>query len=214
MSSSTVIVLDFETSGHSPGLGDRPIEVGAVRLEGNRIMDHFQELMNPGFPIGWFIESLTGISNQQIAQAPPCEEVMTRFADWIGDTPLIAHNAAFDRRFLDAELALIGRSRDNPMACTVLMARRILPEAPNHKLATLVHYCGIPTSGIFHRALADAEMTGRLWMTMTELLRERYKLDAIPFALMQHLSRISRTRVEHYLEKYCRQRQDHLNRAG
>ena len=214
MSCSTVIVFDFETSGHSPKLGDRPIEVGAVRLEEDRIVDRFQELMNPGFPISWFIESLTGINNQQIAAAPPCEEVMTRFADWIDDSPLVAHNAAFDRKFLDSELALIGRSRDNPMACTVLTSRRLLPEAPNHKLATLVHYCGIRTSGIFHRALADAEMTGRLWMTMTDLLRQRYNLDAIPFDLMQQLGRIGRAKVERYLQEYCHQRPGWTNRTG
>jgi DNA polymerase III subunit epsilon len=214
MSSSAVIVFDFETSGHSPKHGDRPIEVGAIRLEEDRIVERFQELMNPGFPISWFIESLTGISNQQVIAAPPCEEVMSRFADWIGDTPLIAHNAAFDRKFLDAELALIGKSRDNALACTVLAARRLLPEAPNHKLATLVHYCGIHTSGTFHRALADAEMTSRLWITMTDLLKRRYNLETIPFALMQHLSRIGRAKVESYLQEYCRRRRDHLNMAG
>lgn len=214
MSSSTVIVFDFETSGHSPKHGDRPIEVGAVRLERDRIVDRFQEVMNPGFPISWFIESLTGIKNQQVTAAPPCEEVMSRFADWISDTPLIAHNAAFDQKFLDAELARIGRNRDNAMACTVLAARRLLPEAPNHKLATLVHYCGIHTSGVFHRALADAEMTGYLWITLTGLLRKRYNLDTIPFALMQHLSRISRAKVERYLQEYCRHQGNYLNMAG
>lgn len=208
MPCSPVIVLDFETSGHSAELGDRPIEVGAVRLEQDRIVDRFQELMNPGFTISWFIESLTGISNQLVAASPPCEEVMTRFADWIGDTPLIAHNASFDRKFLDAELALIGRNRENPMACTVLAARRLFPDAPNHKLATLVHHCGIRTSGVFHRALADAEMTGRLWITMTDLLRHRYNLDTIPFTLMQQLTRISRAKVDRYLQEYCNRQQE------
>lgn len=200
-----VIVFDFETTGHSPKYGDRPIEVGAVRIEQNRIVERFQALMNPGFTISWFIQSLTGISNDLVATAPPCEEVMTRFADWFGDTPLVAHNVGFDRTFLDAELALIGRERTNPMACTVLTARRLFPDFPDHKLATLVRSLEIPTDGTFHRALADAEMTGHLWITMTELLRDRYDLQQIPFSLMQELMKIGRAKVDRYLRTFAEQ---------
>jgi DNA polymerase-3 subunit epsilon len=199
MSRSPVIVLDFETTGHSPSQGDRPIEVGAVRIEHDRIVDRFQALMNPGFTISWFIESLTGISNELIAEAPPCEEVMTRFADWIGDVPLVAHNAGFDSKFLDAELAQLGRERINPMACTVLTSRRLFPESPNHKLATLVRHLGIFTDGTFHRALADAEMTGHVWIAMIDLLCDRYGLDEVPFVLMQQLARIGRAKVHRFL---------------
>ncbi|MCL1980822.1 MAG: 3'-5' exonuclease [Proteobacteria bacterium] len=199
MPQTAVIVLDFETTGHSPAFGDRPIEVGAVRIENGMMVDRFQALMNPGFTISWFIESLTGISNQLVAQAPDCEEVMARFADWIGETPLVAHNAGFDSKFLDAELARIGRERVNPMACTVLAARRLFPEAPNHRLATLVRHLNIFTTGTFHRALADAEMTGRLWIAMTDLLRDRYQLEKVDFALMQALTRIARTKVDRFI---------------
>jgi DNA polymerase-3 subunit epsilon len=203
MPSSPVIVLDFETTGHSPSQGDRPIEVGAVRIEHGRIVDRFQALMNPGFPVSWFIESLTGISNALIAEAPSCEEVMARFADWIGEIPLVAHNAGFDGKFLDAELAMIGRGRENPMACTVLTSRRLFPESPNHKLATLVRHLGIFTDGTFHRALADAEMTGHVWIAMTDLLRDRYGLEAVPFSLMQDLARIGRAKVDRYLRGFA-----------
>ena len=200
-----VIVFDFETTGMSPAFGDRPIEVGAVRIEHDMIVDRFQELMNPGCTISWFIESLTGISNELVAEAPPCEEVMARFADWIGDTPLVAHNAGFDRKFLDAELARISRERSNPMACTVLAARRLFPEAPNHKLTTLVRHLGIFTDGTFHRALADAEMTGHLWIAMTDLLRSRYQLNEVPFPLVQDLTRIGRAKVDRFLRHHAAQ---------
>ena len=205
MPNHPVIVLDFETTGMSPKYGDRPIEVGAVRIENNAIVDRFQGLMNPGFAISWFIESLTGISNALVAEAPPCEEVMDRFADWIGDAPLVAHNAGFDRTFLDAELLRIGRDRGNPMTCTMLTSRRLFPESPNHKLATLVRHCGIYTDGTFHRALADAEMTGHLWIAMTDLLQDRYGLREVPFPLMQALSRIARTKADRYLRTYAAQ---------
>lgn len=197
--SPTVIVFDFETTGHSPKHGDRPIEVGAVRIVEDRIAERFQSLMNPGFSITWFIESLTGISNDLIAGAPPCAEVMAQFADWIGDTPLVAHNVGFDRAFLDAELAQLGRERTNPLACTVLTARRLFPEAPNHQLATLVRYLDLPGDGTFHRALADAEMTGHLWTGMLDVLYNRYGLTQVPFALMQTLMRVARAKVDRYL---------------
>ena len=79
MNGSAVIVLDFETSGLSPHYGDRAIEIGAVKLENSMITDRFQSLMNPGFRISSFIESFTGISNDMVAAAPPCEEVMELF---------------------------------------------------------------------------------------------------------------------------------------
>lgn len=205
MTSAPVIVLDFETTGMSPQWGDRPIEVGAVRLENDLIVDRFESLMNPGFPITWFIEQLTGISNQLVAEAPPCEEVMKRFADWIGDTPLVAHNASFDRKFLDAELALLGRDRGNPMACSMLAARRIFPGAINHKLATLVQHCGIFTGGSFHRALADAEMTGHVWIAMTDAIKNAYGLSEVPFALMQQLTVIGRKKAHLYLQTLARE---------
>jgi len=205
MQNPIVIVFDFETTGMSPAFGDRPIEVGAVRIEQDLIVDRFQELMHPGCTISWFIESLTGISNEMVAEAPPCEEVMARFADWIGNTPLVAHNAGFDRKFLDAEFTRIGRERTNPMACTVLAARRLYPEAPNHKLATLVRHLGIFTDGTFHRALADAEMTGHMWIAMTDLLRDRYNLDEVPFSLMQDLTRIGRAKVDRFLRNHAAQ---------
>lgn len=91
------ILLDFETSGLSPHYGDRAIEIGAVLIENSLIVDRFQSLMNQGFRINSFIEAYTGISNDMVEAAPPCEEVMEQFADFIGDFPLVAHNASFDR---------------------------------------------------------------------------------------------------------------------
>ena len=205
MTTASVIVLDFETSGMSPQWGDRPIEVGAVRIENDLIVDRFESLMNPGFPVTWFIEQLTGISNQLLHDAPPCAEVMSQFADWMGDTPLVAHNASFDRKFLDTELALLGRERINPMACSMLASRRIFPEAANHKLATLVQYCGIYTGGTFHRALADAEMTGHVWIAMTDRIQNQYGLREVPFTLMQQVSGMGRSKAGRYLQSLAKE---------
>lgn len=201
MDAFPVIILDFETTGLAPKNGDRAIEIGAVRIEGNRITDHFQSLMNPGCRISYFIESYTGITNDMVEAAPPCEEVMEQFAEFIGGHPLVAHNASFDRRILDAELGYIGRSRNSIMACSMLAARRVYPHAPNHKLGTLVRYCAIRTDGRFHRALADAEMTGHLWIAMIDKIKNTYGLDQVPFDLMRALSTTARAKAPAYLAK-------------
>ena len=201
MNNLPVIVLDFETTGLSPQYGDRAIEIGAVLLENNRVTDRFQSLMNPGFRISSFIESYTGINNGMVAAAPPCEEVMERFAEFMGALPLVAHNASFDRKFLDSELGFIGRSRTSNMACSMLVARRVYPNSPNHQLATLVRHCSIHTDGTFHRALADAEMTGRLWISMIDKIKDRFGITRVPFDLMRKLSKITRAKAPAYLEK-------------
>jgi len=201
MNTSPLIVLDFETNGLSPQYGGRAIEIGAVLIEGARIIDRFQNLMNPGCRISPFIEAYTGITNEMVAGAPPCEEVMEQFAEFIGDLPLVAHNASFDRSFLDSELGFINRSRTNRMACSMLAARRVFPDAPNHKLATLVRYCGIRTDGVFHRALADAEMTGRLWLAMLEAIRSDYGIEALSFDTLCELCRTPRAKVAAYFFK-------------
>lgn len=200
-SADTVVVLDFETTGMSPDYGDRAIEVGAVRLEQGQVTGRFQALMNPGRRINGFIEGLTGITNDMVSDAPGCESVMDEFADFIDGYHLVAHNASFDRRFLDAELRRIGRDYSGEFACSMLAARRVYPDAPNHRLGTLVEYRNIPTDGTFHRALADAEMTAGLWVSMLDELHGRYALESIPFTVMQGLTRVSRTGIGKYLER-------------
>ena len=196
----TVVVLDFETTGLSPNQGDRAIEIGAVRIERGVVTDRFQELMNPGFRISGFIESYTGITNAQLKIAPPCEEVMDRFADFIGDDNLVAHNASFDSRFLDAELRRLSRSYAGSFACSMLIARRLYQQAPNHKLGTLVEYKNIPNDGVFHRALADTEMTAKLWLIMLDELKATHRIDPVSFPFMQKLGRTAKGAVRRLLE--------------
>jgi len=181
------IVLDFETTGMSPGSGARATEIGAVLVQDGRITDRFQSLMNAGVRIPFFIQQLTGITNAMIADAPPCDDVMRRFHAFIGDRPLVAHNAAFDRKFLDAEFSRVGLHTSQPMICSMRLARRIFQDAPNHKLGTLVKYANIETDGVFHRALADAEMTARLMLKMTDHLRRSHGLKEIGVDLLQQL---------------------------
>ncbi|MCL1048181.1 3'-5' exonuclease [Shewanella abyssi] len=201
---NTVIVLDFETTGLSPNQGDRAIEIGAVMLKDGIVIDRFQQLMNPGFRVSGFIESYTGISNQMLSGAAPCDEVMDQFADFIADYNLVAHNASFDQRFLDAELKSIGRDYRGEFACSMLIARRLYQDAPNHKLGSLIHYKQIEHDGVFHRALADSEMTADLWLVMLDDLKQDHRIQNPEFTLMQMITKQSKANVNRYLSSYGR----------
>lgn len=195
----TVIVLDFETTGLSPDSGDRAIEIGAVRIEKGIITDRFQSLMNPGVRISGFIEDYTGITNKMLKSAPSCKKVMSEFSDFIEDFNLVAHNASFDSRFLDSEFKFIRKRYSGEFVCSMLLARRLCQDAPNHKLGTLVEYLNLPTDGTYHRALADAEMTAYLWKRMLDDLEAEYKLTQIPFSLMQKISKTPKANLDKLL---------------
>ncbi len=202
MGNYTLVVIDFETTGLSPGCGDRTIEVGAVLLSNNQIMDRFQSLMNPEMRISSFIEEYTGITNRMLSTAPPIKVVMKNLKTFITGHHLVAHNASFDSRFLDAELDRINHKRKNEFACSMLTSRRLYPDAPNHKLETLVRYKNLKTDGIHHRALADAEMTAHLWIRMIDDIKGTYGLKNVPFGLMQKLSRIPKKKVPEFFMKH------------
>lgn len=201
---SPILILDFETSGLSPDLGDRVIEVGVVRIEEGRIADRFQSLMNPGLRISPFIERYTGITNTMLRRAPPVTEVMEQLAGFLGDTPLVAHNASFDRKFLDAELHRIGRRRAQDMLCSVRVSRRVYPSAASHALGALVEYLGLPNDGVFHRALADAELTAHLWLRICADLGRRHGFETVPLPVLAAIQGVPVKRAEAYLRAAAR----------
>ena len=194
-----VVVLDFETSGMSPAQGDRAIEVGAVLIRNQQITDRFQSLINPGFLVTREIEMVTGINNRMLNDAPDAASVMNELAQFVGNNPLVAHNATFDQKFLEAEFAMIGKKRPYNFGCTLLLARRIYPEMPNHKLETLIRMKGLAINGQFHRALADAEMTAALWMNIIEDLKIEYGFNDIPFDVLKKLGKIPYQQVREFL---------------
>ncbi|WP_163391476.1 3'-5' exonuclease [Enterovibrio norvegicus] len=196
----SVIVLDFETTGLSPNMGDRAIEIGAVKLVNGDVVDTFQELMNPGRRVSSFIEGYTGITNNMLRTAASCEDVMEKFGHFIGDSHLVAHNASFDKRFLDAELERVNVRYSAQFACSMLIARRLIQDAPTHKLGDLVRFKHIDNDGVFHRALADAQMTAKLWMVMIDELEQQGVFDP-SFKLMQTISKTSKGAMRGLLEK-------------
>ena len=98
--------IDFETTGLSPESGDRIIEVGIAILSGGRIVDRYQSFINPQTRIPAVVSSLTGINDSMVRTAPKAAQVMPEIINFVGDLPLVAHNASFDKRFTE-----IARSR-------------------------------------------------------------------------------------------------------
>jgi len=195
----TVAVIDFETTGISPGQGARATEIAAVLVEGGRIVARFQSLMNSGAWVPPFIEHLTGITNRMLADAPPARAVMREVAWFTRGCPLVAHNAAFDRIFWHAETARAECAPDSAhhFACTLLLSRRLYPNAPNHRLGTLARFHALPDAGRAHRALADAETTAQLLLRVQGDVRERFAAELaerdVSHALLMRLQRAPKT---------------------
>lgn len=198
----TLAVIDFETTGLSPAQGARATEIAAVVLHDGHIVRHYQSIMNAGVWVPYFITDLTGITNEIVRRAPPAAKVMNEVADFVGDLPIVAHNASFDRKFWDAELALIRRTRQQEFACSMLAARRVYPSAPNHKLDTLATFAGLPSTGKAHRAQADAEMTANLLRHMEETLAQRFQIQQLSHALLRALQRAKASNIQICVSKF------------
>jgi DNA polymerase-3 subunit epsilon len=173
---STFAVVDFETTGTSPWQGARATEVAAVLLRDGLIVGRYESLMQTGTQVPPFIEALTGITDAMLRTAPPAARVMREVAAFAEGATFVAHNAHFDRTFWvhEARLAGLRLAEEPPFVCTLLLSRRLYPEAPNHKLGTLAAYHGIAAAGRAHRALADAEVTAGLFLRMCADIRSRF----------------------------------------
>ena len=192
---SRIAVIDFETTGLSPAMGDRATEVAIVLVEGGQVVDRFQSLMNAGMYIPAFITALTGITNAMVAAAPDSDQVMRDANRFVGNAPMVAHNASFDRRFWQAELTRAGEAAMQSFACTMLVARRMYPQAPSHKLGVLVDYHQLPKAGRAHRAMADAEMAASLLGQIQHDLRVKHCVARADHGLLMALQRCAKPAV-------------------
>ena len=200
--SQTIAVIDFETTGMGPQQGARATEVAIVLLQGEQVVGRFQSLMKTGVWIPPFITQLTGITNAMVSAAPPAEDVMREAARFVGDAPMVAHNAAFDRKFWQAELAHAGLDAPHAFACTVLLSRRVYPDAPSHSLGRLIDHLGLPRAGRAHRALADAEMAASLLARLQSDLCQRYGLAWPGHDLLMDMQRWARPQMGRLMQRY------------
>jgi DNA polymerase-3 subunit epsilon len=202
-------VIDFETTGMSPAQGARATEIAVVLVEEGQVVGRFQSLMNSGAWVPPFIEQLTGISNAMLASAPPARAVMHEAVRFTRGLPMVAHNAAFDRGFWRAEAALAGCEPDpaHDFACTLLLARRLYPQADNHRLGTLARLHDLPLNGRAHRALADAETAAQLLLQVQADLAQRFALELagrpVSHALLRAVQRVPRTQLAPCVARWC-----------
>ena len=171
LSQTTFVTVDLETTGGSP-VSSQITEIGAVKTRGGEVIGEFQTLVNPGLAIPPMIVALTGITDAMVIGAPPIEEVLPTFLEFLGDAVLVAHNAPFDTGFLRAACRTHGyKWPGSEVVDTVTLARRATTkeEAPNKKLSTLARVFGTEVTPN-HRALQDARATAEIMHKMFERL--------------------------------------------
>ena len=201
---SRVGVIDFETTGLAPALGHRATEVAIVLMEDGQVVARFQSLMNAGVRISPFIEQYTGISNEMVRAAPPASDVMAQALRFVKGVPLVAHNASFDQRFWAAEVGRLGpgASADHSFACTMLLSRRLYPQAGSYRLQSLASFHALPSAGRAHRAMADAEVAAALLARIQQDIQRAYRVQAAPHELLVKLQRTQRKALPKAIEAY------------
>ena len=167
-----VVVLDFESTGLNTGKA-RIIEIGAVKLADGVVTDTFEQLVDPGEPLGAKITEITGITDAMLQGQPKAEEALPRLLEFIGDLPIAAHNAGFDSGLLRAELKRLGLSLHTPVMDTLSYARKLYPGLKSFRLAALCKHLGVSLKNA-HRAVHDAAATAKCLNRMFEETRERY----------------------------------------
>lgn len=155
-------VIDLETTGFSHR-EDRVVEMACVIVRDRKIEQQWSTLVNPGRSIPWRVSQIHGITDEVIARAdaPSFEFAQRSLWRLCAGATVVAHNARFDLGFLPALAHL-------PSLCTVALARRCFPNAPNFKNQTLREYLGIELQGDAHRALADALVTANILVRCLE----------------------------------------------
>jgi len=197
-----IVMIDFETTGLSPDMGDRITEVAALRIAGGRVVERYVTLINCGVRIPSFITGLTGITQAMVDGAPPVAQVLPRLLDFIGADALSAHNASFDEKFLKAEAARLGLAPAHQgLVCSLKLSRRVFPSLGSYKLGQLSGQLGIRFNSAAHRAESDAEVAAEVLLHIGKHLRSTYGLGDIDPALLLSVNKLAAAKVHQFLQK-------------
>jgi len=167
-------VFDTETTGLEPSAGDEIISIGAVRIVNGRLLKNevFEKLVDPQRPLNPASARVHGIDAAALAGQPTIETVLPEFHRFCEDTVLVAHNAAFDMRFLELKEKAAGVRFDQPVLDTLLLSAVAHPDFADHRLEAIAERLGVPVLGR-HTALGDALVTGEVLLRLLVLLGER-----------------------------------------
>ena len=164
------VVFDIETTGLS-NINDSITEIGAVIIKNKKIVDRYNSLINPEKVIPQKIVKLTGITNEMVREARTVKDVLPEFLSFIGNRPLIAHNASFDMGFIKNKSAKLGYKIKNTVIDTLELSRNLLT-IKKHKLNNLCDYFNINLIN-HHRAQDDAESTAYVFIELLKILEKK-----------------------------------------
>lgn len=151
-------IVDVETTGGNQYF-DRVMEIGLIRVEDGKVVEAYQQLFNPGTAIPEFITKMTGISDDDVVDAPEFSELAKEIHAKFGDAVFVAHNSQFDYGFIQEEFRRAGIAFEAPQLCTVKLSRLLFPEHKRHNLTELISRYGFECNNR-HRAFDDARV---LW---------------------------------------------------
>ncbi|HEY9686002.1 MAG TPA: 3'-5' exonuclease [Coleofasciculaceae cyanobacterium] len=187
----TIIVLDTETTGLDHKT-EKLIEIAAVKMVNGEAIETFTSLVNPQKPIRYSSFLIHNISEEMVQDAPPIEEVLPSFLEFVGDHTYIAHNAIFDYSFInEAMKAVYGKRFSNNRIDTFEMYRSVFPDEHSHGLSSLLNRFGFD-SEVLHRALDDAMCLAKVYPKLRELYEQKFawqlsQLRNVPYLVERYL---------------------------
>ncbi len=170
---SPIVVFDVETTGLHARLGDRIVELGAIKVEGGQRDSSFYSMVNPERPLSLAAMEVNGITEEDVADAPRITEVVPEFLDFVGDVPMVAHNAVFDLCFIALGVYTCNLPMSsNDVLCTCKLGRKILPGLlGGYSLENLVAELDVDAQP-GHRAQADVEATWDVYRKLAQFATE------------------------------------------
>lgn len=166
-------VFDTETTGLNPSEGDEIIQIGATRIVNGKLLrsESFDQLVDPLRELPEASTKIHGITPEMLVGQPPMTKVLPAFHAFAADTVLVAHNAAFDMRFLQMKEQSTGIRFEQPVLDTLLLSAVIHPSQESHRLEAISERMGVNIMGR-HTAIGDAIVTGEVFLRMIPLLAE------------------------------------------
>lgn len=187
----TIIVLDTETTGLDHKT-EKLIEIAAVKMQNGEVVETFTSLVNPQKPIRYSSFLIHNISEEMVQDAPPIDDVMPRFLEFVGEHSYVAHNAIFDYSFInEATKALYGKRFLNNRIDTFEMYRSVFPDEPSHGLNALLRRFGYDED-VVHRALDDAMCLAKVYPKLRELYEQKFswqlsQMKNVPYLVERYL---------------------------